>query len=125
MPIIFKIVVFLLMKQACGLLKDDHAVNSSVYNDSLLSVTITMPSPDLLRLQGDPVALEAAILLCERYSPVAISRDLDNNFPQASRVSLRFAGIAEESRSAISLQLIQQLTGRLLVEWRVEDLAQL
>jgi len=118
MPAIFKIFLFFLLKGGIGVLKNDYGI---LMCDDINRQSSFMPKITILNLQGDPTALEEAITICEEYQPSEVQRELSNGLPQGSNALLRFEKIAEENRSRLSHQLILRLTGRVFVEWKVEE----
>lgn len=117
MPIIFKIFLFLLLKQGASVLKNDEG--ATLCDNNSFSQSLSMLQTTMLNLQGDSSALEEAIAICEMYRPADVQRAFNANLPTGSTASVRFDQIADENRSQISKQLILRLTGKVWVEWKV------
>lgn len=115
MPVIFKIFLFLLLKGGARVLKTDASgTGGSVFIQS----SYIMPNTTVLHLQGDPAALEEALTICYGFGQVNITRDFNQGLPEGSKMVIQFEQMNETLRTRISHQVVLQLTGRVLVEWK-------
>lgn len=112
MPVIYKIFLFLLLKQGLSN-KTDNAVPVSFYNNSYFA----MPIFTTLYIEGDETMLEEAINLCQFPAPDIIEK----RYMQTSSTSnaiMVFKELTDESKRSLTQQLIRQMAGRIRIEWK-------
>ncbi|MDB5211675.1 MAG: hypothetical protein JWQ30_2502 [Sediminibacterium sp.] len=109
-----RIILFLMLKEAM-FSKDSPA---DISNTAAIWQS-TKQVPGVLSIKADQNTIEEAIKICTLYNPVDIIRQTDqsNQTIPNVRVTMRFDTMKPGIQKQISLQLLQQLQGRISVNW--------
>ncbi|MCW3118010.1 MAG: hypothetical protein JWM28_2092 [Chitinophagaceae bacterium] len=109
-----RITLFLMLKEAM-FSKDSPA---DIGNTAAIWQN-TMQVPGVLSIKADQNTIEEAIKICTSYYPVEIIRQTDQSDKPIPivRVTMRFDTMKPGIQKQISQRLLQQLQGRVSVNW--------